>query len=122
MNNEVEEMLNRRKQSMLKIAERIDTLRKERGWTLVELANKAGISYSYLFRLFKGERFYSFETSERLARALGITLGRLLGIEEFDDKNYEYIYLTISEMKEKLTMEQKMNLIQLLSTTTKDKS
>jgi transcriptional regulator with XRE-family HTH domain len=54
------------------IAKRIETRRKELGWTLADLAREAGLKApSYVLHIEKGDKVPSEDVAERLARALG---------------------------------------------------
>lgn len=54
------------------IAQRIRARRKERGWSLADLAREAGLKApSYVLHIEKGEKVPSEEVAGRLARALG---------------------------------------------------
>ena len=55
------------------------TLRRRRGWTQVALAKRARITQGYLARVEAGTRTPTLPVLKRLARALGVTLGRLVG-------------------------------------------
>ena len=58
--------------------QRLRAVRKERGWTLRFLAGKAGVHWTYLGQVERGERNVSLLTILRLAKALGIDAGVLL--------------------------------------------
>lgn len=58
--------------------QRLRAVRKERGWTLRFLAAKAGVHWTYLGQVERGERNVSLLTILRLAKALGIDPGVLL--------------------------------------------
>ncbi len=55
------------------------TLRMRRGLTQVALAKKARITQGYLARVEAGTRTPTLPMLRRLASALGVTLGRLVG-------------------------------------------
>ena len=46
--------------------------RKTKGWTLKDLAKKAGVSYVQVSYIERGRRGTSLETLTRIARALGL--------------------------------------------------
>jgi transcriptional regulator with XRE-family HTH domain len=62
-----------------RIGERARTLRRERGLTLQEVSGRSGITLSRLGRIELGERELSVGCLVRLARALGVGSGDLLG-------------------------------------------
>ena len=57
----------------------IRTLRKERGWSLAELARRAGTSAPTLHRYESGWERFELATLRRLAAALGVSLNVSLG-------------------------------------------
>ena len=64
---------------MMSIGKEIKALRKQRGLTQVELADRANISRSYLAGV-EGDRYNpSVDTLQKIASALGTTSGVLLG-------------------------------------------
>ncbi|MEW6229017.1 MAG: helix-turn-helix transcriptional regulator [Bacillota bacterium] len=62
--------------------ERVRMLRKERGLTLVQLAAKAKLSYSYLSEIERGTKNPSFETLTRLADALDLPRTELVEVSD----------------------------------------
>jgi transcriptional regulator with XRE-family HTH domain len=58
--------------------QRLRSVRKDRGWTLRFLAAKAGVHWTYLGQVERGERNVSLLTILRLAKALGVDAGVLL--------------------------------------------
>lgn len=63
---------------MATVGERIRRLRMELGWTQDELAQKAGISKSFLSDLENGKRSVGAETLLDLGRSLGVSLDYLM--------------------------------------------
>lgn len=61
------------------IGPRIRELRKARGWSLSDLAERAGISRSYLFRIERGKSSPTYTKIQALAEALGVLPSELLG-------------------------------------------
>lgn len=61
-----------------RVAQRLQTLRRQRHLTQAELAAKAGISRGYLARLETARQDPTLTTLERLARALRVKVTRLL--------------------------------------------
>lgn len=58
--------------------QRLRAVRKDRGWTLRVLAAKAGVHWTYLGQVERGERNVSLLTILRLSKALGVDAGVLL--------------------------------------------
>lgn len=65
-------------QLLIRLGERIRHLRKQRGWTQVEMAEKIGIDRSFLGEVEIGRRNVSILNLELIAKGLNITLSRLL--------------------------------------------
>ncbi len=61
----------------MRVGERLHESRKARGYTLQELAEKAGLSPSYLSEIEKGSKKPSLKSLERISHALGISPGEL---------------------------------------------
>jgi transcriptional regulator with XRE-family HTH domain len=59
-----------------KLGERIERLRKEKGLTQEELAEKAGLHRAYFWDIENG-RNISIKTAYNIARALGVKLSEL---------------------------------------------
>ena len=57
------------------------TLRRERGWTLEDLAGRTGLSRAYLSRLEAGERQPSLSVLSEVANAYGISFSSLFAPE-----------------------------------------
>jgi len=57
---------------------RIKEIRKKKGFTQIQLANKVDITNVYLSYLENGARKPSFDVLERIAQALGVTVNDLL--------------------------------------------
>lgn len=57
--------------------ERVRALRKQKGWTLEELAHRAGMHVTYLSGLERGRRNPTLNVIGHLARALAVTLPAL---------------------------------------------
>jgi transcriptional regulator with XRE-family HTH domain len=58
-------------------SESLHVLRQERGWTLDELAERSGLSKSYLSRLESGDRHVSIAAALSLARVFQVSLASL---------------------------------------------
>lgn len=62
-----------------KLGERIEYLRKEKGLTQEELAEKSGLHRAYFWDVEQGKNI-SIRTAYNIARALGVKLSELLDI------------------------------------------
>jgi transcriptional regulator with XRE-family HTH domain len=61
-----------------RMAARLKAIRERRGLTQEQLAEKSGVSRTYLARLETGRQDPTLSTLEKLAKALGVKVGRLL--------------------------------------------
>ena len=61
-----------------RMAMRIKAERRKRGWSQEELADKAGLSRTYLARLETARQDPTLSTLEKLAKALRVTVAKLL--------------------------------------------
>ena len=66
------------KRPEIQIGPTIRALRLERGMTLDQLADGAGISASHLSRLERGQAEPSFTVAAALAEAIGVSLSELI--------------------------------------------
>lgn len=67
---------NKREQKLL--SKRIKKLRKECEWTQEELAERVGVTSTYIGFIEQGQRVPALKTADKIARALGISLSDLL--------------------------------------------
>jgi transcriptional regulator with XRE-family HTH domain len=65
-------------QLLIGLGGRIRDLRRRRGWTQVEMAEKVGIDRSFLADVERGKRNISILNLALIARGLGVTLSQLL--------------------------------------------
>lgn len=59
--------------------DRVRKLRKDRGWLQQDLADRAGVNMQTVSNLETGRHAPEFPTLTKIAGALGVTLGELLG-------------------------------------------
>lgn len=72
------------------IAERVEQCRTDKGWTRAELARRARLNPTHLWKIIEGQRpRVEAETVKRLARAFGVTTDYLLGMDLPDDDEEE---------------------------------
>ena len=62
----------------VRFGRRFRTLRKQHGWTQVQLAEKLGLDRSYLADVERGKRNISIVNMEVIARGFGLSLSKLL--------------------------------------------
>lgn len=66
----------------MNVGQKIRALRTEAGVTLPDLAEKAGVSKGFLSQLENDEKAnVSLDTLAKIAKALGVSIGGLLGLE-----------------------------------------
>jgi len=61
-----------------RLSMRLKQFREARGWTQEQLAEKAGFSRAYIARLEIGRHDPTLSTLEKLAKALRVTVGKLV--------------------------------------------
>jgi transcriptional regulator with XRE-family HTH domain len=62
---------------LVRLGDRIAKLRKKRGWTQVEMAEKVGIDRSFLADVERGKRNVSILNLELMAKGLKVSLSQL---------------------------------------------
>ena len=62
---------------LVRLGDRIRKLRKERGWTQVEMAEKIGIDRSFLADVERGKRNVSILNLDLMAKGLRVSLSQL---------------------------------------------
>jgi len=96
------------------IAEKIRTLREQRNWSQRELAKRSELASGTLSHLETGKFRGDLDTHQKLARALGITLGELYrGVEGLDLENGSTPISPISEAVETFRYNEKAQAILL---------
>ena len=66
----------------MKIAERLRSLRKERGFTQIKMQMLTGIDQSDYSKIERGKRYYSYEQCRKIAIALGTSMDYLAGLTD----------------------------------------
>jgi transcriptional regulator with XRE-family HTH domain len=62
---------------LVRLGDRISKLRKKRGWTQVEMAEKVGIDRSFLADVERGKRNVSILNVQLMAKGLKVSLSQL---------------------------------------------
>jgi transcriptional regulator with XRE-family HTH domain len=62
-----------------RLAANVRRLRLERGWSQEELADQSGLHRTYVSQIERGRKNATITVVEKLAVALGVTAGALLG-------------------------------------------
>ncbi len=65
-----------------RVGERVRELRRGRGLTLEELAERSGVSRAMISKVERGEKNPTLVVAAKLAEGLGVTLSQLAGMEE----------------------------------------
>ncbi|MEK5262440.1 helix-turn-helix transcriptional regulator [Paenibacillus sp. FSL L8-0663] len=68
------------------VGNRIRELRKAKGWTQEQLAEAAGLHYSYIGGVERGDRNISLETLEKIILALKVPAFELFQFDETSDR------------------------------------
>lgn len=68
---------------MTRLIQKIEAKIRDNGWTMVEFADRAGITRAYAYRILRGDANPSIEVAERMAEAIGL---RLTFSEKFPKK------------------------------------
>ncbi|WP_340388179.1 helix-turn-helix transcriptional regulator [Paenibacillus sp. FSL E2-0151] len=78
------------------VGNRIRELRKAKGWTQEQLAEAAGLHYSYIGGVERGDRNISLETLEKIIKAIGTEAHELFRFEK-DAKRQDVVdqYITL---------------------------
>jgi XRE family transcriptional regulator, regulator of sulfur utilization len=61
-----------------RLAERVRTLRRAKGWSQEELADRAGLHRTFVSQVERNLKNTTIQSTEKLARALEVSLGELL--------------------------------------------
>jgi len=61
-----------------RFGDRVKKIRKQKGWSQEELANKAGLHRTYIGSIERSERNVSLINIEKIAKAFGITIENLI--------------------------------------------
>ena len=87
-------------------------IRKNRGLTLNQVAEKTGLSQSFLTRLENGERGLTIATAQKLAYAYDVSINELLRNDTFDANSIESMRLQINTIDQEMAIlfEKRMNL------------
>lgn len=95
------------------IGNRIRSIRKEKGLTQEQLANKAQLTYQYIGAVERGARNASIDSLERIISALDVDFDQLLNLKDLksipiseDEDNKDYILTLLNHiLKERSAQE-----------------
>jgi transcriptional regulator with XRE-family HTH domain len=100
------------------IGQRIATLRNKSGYSQRDLARETGISHRMIAYYEKQAQYPPTHVLPPLAKALGVSVDQLLGIEQVktDGKNKDMRLWRRFKQIEKLNVKEKRKIMQLLDT------
>jgi XRE family transcriptional regulator, regulator of sulfur utilization len=89
------------------VGNRVRELRKKKGWSQEELAFEAGVHYTFVGKVERGESNLSLESVVKMTRALSVSLEEFFGTIEPNLSNSNTILIEIFEkLKDKSIVEQ----------------
>jgi transcriptional regulator with XRE-family HTH domain len=100
-----------------KLGNKILELSKQKGITQRDLANKIGITEVSISRYIHGTRIPNANIIKKIAEVLEVSVGEILGEKdktEEETEKFDIVYNTIKEIKDKLTIDEKMKIVRLL--------
>ncbi len=98
------------------LSDRIKRTMKERGLTQKEFAEKCHLTEAAISKYLSGYRTPHLEILVVLAQSLNVTTDYLLGVEnKSKEESYRLVYEMIARNKGKMSAEEKMKLIALLT-------
>jgi transcriptional regulator with XRE-family HTH domain len=102
------------------VGERIRTLRKAKGWTQEDLAEKANINNSYFGGIERGDRNISLETLDKVIKALDVAPSEILHFKEIEVDNEVMDKKQLLEIHKSLLIDRNIEEIKLVHKTVKD--
>ena len=102
----------------MEILNRIEELRKERGWSIYKLAEEAELTQSTLANMFSRKTMPSISTLMQLCDAFGISLSQFFSFENKEFSNEEF---SIVSKYRKLNPQEKQIIQNLLDSIIKSK-
>lgn len=100
-----------------KLGYKIFELCKQKGLTQRDLADKLGIVEVSVSGYINGIRIPNDNILKKMAEVLEVSVGEILGEKdktEEESEKFDSVYNTIKEIKDKLTVEEKMKIVRLL--------
>lgn len=103
---------------LISIGNRVKFLRKEKGLTQEELAEKAGLQYQYIGGIERGERNISLLSFEKILETLEVSPIGFFSVNKINiteqEQNKAQLLLQHSELLKTLNKEEIMILIQII--------
>ena len=100
-----------------KLGYKIFELCKQKGLTQRDLADKLGITEVCVSGYINGIRIPNANILKKMAEVFEVSAGEILGEKdktEEESEKFDSAYNTIKEIKDKLTVEEKMKIVRLL--------
>ena len=100
---------------MENIKRNIITFMKLNNWNQKQLAQKSGVTESYLSRLLSGDRYPKVGILQQIASAFGVSVSELMKEYEEPENSFEALKLVILQNRDKLTTHEQLQLVKLLT-------
>ncbi|MFC0557531.1 helix-turn-helix domain-containing protein [Halalkalibacter alkalisediminis] len=101
-------------QTLMYIGNQVRRLRKEKKWTLLELAEKSGLTLNYLAQIERGEVNVSIGKLEAILQALETDWSYIFPHIKLENQLQQEILLKVMEMKEEASFRLVLALIREL--------
>lgn len=97
------------------VTKRIDSLLKQRGWSIYRLGKESGLSQSTLAHIFREDSAPTISTLETICKAFGITLSQFFAEGDFvsltaEQQNMLDKWATLSEEQKRLVLDMIENM------------
>ncbi len=97
------------------VTKRIDSLLKQRGWSIYRLGKESGLSQSTLAHIFREDSAPTISTLETICKAFGITLSQFFAEGDFvsltaEQRNMLDKWATLSEEQKRLVLDMIENM------------
>ena len=97
------------------VTKRIDSLLKQRGWSVYRLGKESGLSQSTLAHIFREDSAPTISTLETICKAFGITLSQFFAEGDFvsltaEQQNMLDKWATLNEDQKRLVMDMIENM------------
>ena len=99
----------------MNVTKRIDSLLKQRGWSIYRLGKESGLSQSTLAHIFREDSAPTISTLETICKAFGITLSQFFAEGDFvsltaEQQNMLDKWATLSEDQKRLVLDMIENM------------
>lgn len=97
------------------VTKRIDSLLKQRGWSIYRLGKESGLSQSTLAHIFREDSAPTISTLETICKAFGITLSQFFAEGDFvsltaEQQNMLDKWATLNEDQKRLVLDMIENM------------